>query len=89
MSIDAIGEGINKYLDDDFQQRIDRFFNALDGYLSNYTDSLKQAQDDQKLAAEDRKTLINGLNSIVPEATEQIKKCKSYTEYVKSLIEDR
>lgn len=89
VSIDAIGEGLNKYLDDDFQQRIDKFFNALDGYLSNYTDSLKQAQDDQKLAAEDRKTLITGLNSIVPEATEQIKKCKSYTEYVKSLIEDK
>lgn len=88
-SITAIGEGLNRYLDDDFQQRIDKFFNSLDAYLSNYRDSLKQAQEDQQLAVEDRKKLINGLNSIVPEATEQIKKCKTYAEYAKSLLEEQ
>jgi GTPase SAR1 family protein len=87
-SITAIGEGLNRYLDDDFQQRVDQFFNSLDAYLSNYRDSLKQAQEDQQLAVEDKKTLINGLNSIVPEATEQIKKCKTYAEYANSLLEE-
>jgi GTPase SAR1 family protein len=86
VSITAIGEGLKTYFDDDFQQRIDQFFNSLDAYLSNYRDSIKQAQDDQQLAVEDKKSLVNGLNSIVPEATEQIKKCKSYVEYVDSLL---
>jgi GTPase SAR1 family protein len=86
-SITAIGEGLNRYLDDDFQQRVDKFFASLDAYLSNYRDSLKQAQEDQQLAVEDKKTLIDGLNSIVPEATEQIKKCKTYAGYANSLLE--
>ncbi|MCH8505954.1 MAG: dynamin family protein [Ectothiorhodospiraceae bacterium] len=85
-SITAIEESLNKYLDDDFQQRVDQFFNSLDAYLSNYRDSLKQAQEDQRLAVEDKKALIHGFNSIVPEATEQIKKCNTYAERANSLI---
>ncbi|WP_434221775.1 hypothetical protein ACOKW7_21180 [Limnospira platensis CENA597] len=38
-SITALEESLNKYLDDDFQQRFDQFFASLDAYLSNYRDS--------------------------------------------------
>lgn len=88
-SINAIGEGLNKYLDDDFKQRIDKFFNSLDAYLSNYRDSLKQAQKDQQLDLDAKKTLVSGLNSIVPEATEQIKKSDSYIEYANSILQGK
>ncbi len=86
-SINTITVGLNKYLDDDFQQRVDQFFKALDGYLSNYRHSLKQAQKDQQLAADDKKNLVNGLKLIVTEATEQIEKSNSYIQYTESLLE--
>jgi hypothetical protein len=85
-SIAAIGENLNNYFDDDFQERVDYFFNALDAYLNNYKDNLMQAQKDQKLAVVEKKKLINGLTSTVPQATEQIEKCKAQIEKAKSLI---
>jgi len=88
-SINAIGEELKKYFDDDFQVRIDNFFKSLDAYLSNYRDNLKQAQKDQQLDLEDKKRLVSGLDSIVPEATEQIKKSDSYIEYANSMIEGK
>lgn len=87
-SINTITVKLNKYLDDDFQQRVDQFFKALDGYLSNYRHSLKQAQEDQKLAADDKKNLVNGLKSIVTEATEQIKKSDFYIKCTESLLKN-
>jgi len=58
LSIAVIGENLNQYFDDDFQERVDYFFNALDTYLSNYKDNLMQAQKDQLLAVDEKKKLI-------------------------------
>jgi hypothetical protein len=85
-SIADIGKGLNSYFDDDFQRRTDYFFNALNAYLNNYKDSLMQAQKDQQLAVEEKQALVNGLDSIVPKATEQIEKCKKHIENTNSLI---
>jgi len=77
-SIALIGENLNEYFDDDFQERVDYFFNALDSYLNNYKDNLMQAQKDQQLAVDEKKKLVNGLTSIVPQATEWIEKCNTF-----------
>ncbi|HEY9296550.1 MAG TPA: dynamin family protein, partial [Phormidium sp.] len=85
--INDVKQGINQYLDEDFQQRIDDFFNDLDSYLTNYRNSLKQAQVDQQLSIEAKTKLIESLNSLVPEVKEQVKKADSYLRYVENLSE--
>lgn len=85
-SINTINQGINQYLDEDFQQRIDDFFNDLDRYLTNYRDSLKQAQKDQNLSIEGKKQLIEVLNSLVPQIKEQIEQADNYLEYTEGLM---
>ena len=80
-SINNIKQGINQYLDEEFQARVDEFFNNVDRYLSNYRDSLKQAQVDQRLSIEEKKKLTDMLNSLLPEVREQIKKADHYLEY--------
>lgn len=77
-SINIIKQGINQYLDEDFQQRVDEFFNDLDRYLSNYRNSLKQAQEDQKLSIEGKKQLIEVLNSLMPQIEAQIAQADDY-----------
>ncbi|MFB2837156.1 dynamin family protein [Floridanema evergladense] len=84
--INDIKQGISQYLDEDFQQRIDDFFNDLDAYLSNYRDSLKQAQVDQQLSIEAKAKLIQSLNSLVPEVKEQVKKADGYLRYMQELV---
>lgn len=84
--INDIKNGISQYLDEDFQQRIDDFFNDLDGYLNNYRNSLKQAQIDQQLSIEAKTKLIQALNSLVPEVKEQVKKADAYLNYMQELV---
>jgi Dynamin family len=85
-SISALRQGINKYLDEDFQQRVNSFFDNLDNYLGTYRDSLRQAQSDQQLLKEEKNRLVNELNIIVPEATECIKKCNSHLDLIEYLL---
>lgn len=84
--INDIKNGISQYLDEDFQQRIDDFFNDLDTYLTNYRNSLKQAQVDQQLSIEAKTKLIEALNSLVPEVKEQVKKADTYLNYMEELL---
>jgi GTPase Era involved in 16S rRNA processing len=84
--ISDIKNGISNYLDEDFQQRIDDFFNDLDAYLNNYRNSLKQAQVDQQLSIEAKTKLIQALNSLVPEVKEQVKKADVYLKYMQELV---
>ena len=84
-SIKNIDQAINQYLDEDFKQRVDAFFNSLDRYLSNYRDSLEQAQKDQKLKADQKNELVNKLNFLVTETNEKIRKAETYLEYIKNL----
>lgn len=84
--INDIKQGISQYLEEDFQQRIDDFFNDLDAYLNNYRNSLKQAQVDQQLSIEAKTKLIQALNSLVPEVKEQVKKADGYLKYMQDLL---
>ena len=85
-SIDNIQQGINQYLDDEFRERVDVLFYDLNRYLSNYCDSLKQAQKEQKLSLDQKASLMRIFNYLVSEATAQIKKADAYLEYTAQLI---
>ncbi len=80
-SIANINQGISKYLDEDFEQRIDNFFNGLDRYLNDYRKTLVQAQSAQKLSLEQRSKLIVELNYICSEATDKIENTNTYLKY--------
>lgn len=88
-SIKNIKQGIKKYLDEDFKQRVDLFFNDLDRYLSNYWDSLIQAQKDKKLKSDEKDKLVKELNSLVSEVTEKVKKVDVYLEYTGDLMRNK
>lgn len=86
-SINSINQGINKYLDEDFQQRVDDFFKELEDYLGNYRDNLKQAQNDQRLSLEEKEKLVGELSSLVPEATKYVEKADNYLKYTMELMQ--
>ena len=85
-TVKNIKQEINQYLDEDFKQQIDKFFNDLDQELSNYCHSLKQAQVAQKLSLDEKATLVSVLNSLALEATEKLKRANSKLEYTKNLM---
>ncbi|MCA1994239.1 MAG: dynamin family protein, partial [Coleofasciculus sp. S288] len=62
-SITNINQELTKYLDEDFQQRIDAFFESLDAYLRNYKDNLQQAQAAQKLSLDQKEQLVSELSA--------------------------
>jgi GTPase Era involved in 16S rRNA processing len=85
-SVENIKQGMNQYLDEDFQQRIDLFFKDLDCYLSNYRDSLRQAQEDQTLSLDEKGKLMGELESIGSQSMKQIKKTDTYIKRINELM---
>jgi hypothetical protein len=85
-NIENIKQGMNQYLDEDFQQRINTFFNDLDHYLSNYRDSLRQAQQDQRLSLYEKGKLMGELESIGSQSMEQIKRTDIYIKRINELM---
>lgn len=72
--VDQIGQGIedqldlikmqvNQYIDIKYEQRINRYFNALNNYLGNYKDDLQQSLMDKNLSVEEQKKLKQTLES--------------------------
>ncbi len=88
-NIDNINQGINNYIDVDFQQRIDMFFGSIDIYFCDYRDSLKQAQADQQLSLDRKDELVEELSSLLLETSEQIKTANKYLERTKFLMRDK
>lgn len=72
-SLRAVEGGIEKYLADDFDQRIDVFFTDLNEYLRGYQSSLEQAQSDKLLSDDKLRDLSNKLKTRVPEIEVLIK----------------
>jgi len=85
-SISSIDREVEKYLDEDFKQRIDTFFENLEHYLMNYKESLTQAQQDQKLSLDRKEAFVKELESLVVEVIETIKKSTTYLEQTKELM---
>ncbi len=85
-SVENIKQGINQYLDEDFKQRVNIFFNDLDIYLSNYRESLIQSQQDQKLQVEEKEKLVTELNYLFSETKEKTKKADASLQHAGDLI---
>ena len=64
---------ISKYLDEDFKQQTDIFFDALDAYLKNYQDSLTQALKDQGSSLDGQLELRQCLDSFTQEVDKFLK----------------
>lgn len=77
---------IVKYLDEEFKEEIDCYFDYLDKYLCSYRDSLKQAQQDQQLSLEKKNELTQNLSTLIPETSNYVKKVDSYREKTESLM---
>lgn len=88
-NIENIKQRMNQYLDEEFHWGIDIFFNDLDRYLSNYRDSLRQAQEDQKLSLDEKGQLMGELESIGSQAMEQIKKTDTYIKRTGQLMQGK
>lgn len=69
-------------MDEDFKQRVDRFFTELDGYLNNYCNTLIQAQTDQKIKTEEKENLVSKLHWLETETSHKIKKVNGYLRYL-------
>lgn len=87
--IENIKQGVNQYLDQELQWEIDIFFNELDRYLSNYRDSLRQAQQDQRLSLDEKGKLMGELESIGSQTMEQIKKTDTYIQRTDQLMQGK
>lgn len=88
-NIDNISKGVEQYLDTDFKQRVNNLFNNLDNYLNNYCDTLKQAQEDQKIEVEKKSQLTYNLNALFSESAKKLRVNEIYLQRIKSLMEDK
>lgn len=79
--ISNIKHSINKYFDKDYQNQVEHYFDNLDGYLLKYQDSLKKAQKNQNRSLEEKRGLINTLNT-------KREKVKEYTQKVERFLEN-
>jgi hypothetical protein len=82
----SLNSNINDYIDEDFQQRVNLFFNELNIYLSNYSDNLTQAQEDQKRKTEEKNQLIYDLNYLMSESKQKINNTSTCVERIKRLM---
>lgn len=85
-NVEKVRERIDQYLQEDFQHQISAFFNNLDEYLGSYRDSLRQAQESQKFDSERKQQLMQTLESLVPEADQQIRQTEIYLEQTDKLL---
>ncbi|WP_414619900.1 dynamin family protein [Calothrix sp. CCY 0018] len=88
-NIDNISKGVEQYLDCDFKQRVNNLFNNLDNYLTNYCETLKQAQEDQKIEVEKKSQLTSNLNFLSSESAKKLRETDTYLQRTKDLMEDK
>ncbi|MEA5593745.1 dynamin family protein [Rivularia sp. UHCC 0363] len=88
-SIKNIKQKVYQYLDDDFKQRINNLFNNLDNYLNNYCDTLKQAQEDQKIEVDQKSQLISNLDALFSESGKKLRETEIYLQRTNNLMEDK
>ena len=76
--IDEIEREITIYLERELHQQVDDFFIELDRYLSNYLQSLQQAQSDHQLDLGQRETLSHSLSELVPKTSDYLNRTDRY-----------
>ena len=85
--VEEIERKVTAYLEQELHQQVDNFFIELDRYLSNYLQSLQQAQSDRELNLDRRKTLSTSLSQLVPKTTgyiERTETCLAKTQQISS-----
>jgi GTPase Era involved in 16S rRNA processing len=82
-NIEDINSKIIQYLDIDFKESVDCYFSQLDAYLSNYRNSLKQAQVDGQLDIKKKEQLVVTLKYLISEATTKSEKTADYQTRIK------
>lgn len=86
--ISTIAQGIDQYVDQDFQDRVNVFFQDLDDYLYRYKQSLQQAQADKKLSQDEKEQLVMDLSTFIAGAASHIKETEYYIQCVDNLLEE-
>ena len=76
--VDATEQKMTAYLEQELHQQVDNFFVELDRYLSNYLQSLQQAQSDSKLDLGQREILSNSLSRLVPKTSDCLERADNY-----------
>lgn len=84
-TVEEIKAQTKTYLEEDFKQEIDNYFDHLDNYLREYKQSIQQAQKDKKLSEENQKKLTDSLNSIQKKIDQHLEKSKTLTERTEQL----
>ncbi len=64
-------------------------FNNLDNYLNNYCDTLKQAQEDQKIEVDKKSQLTFNLAALFSESAKKLRETEIYLQRTKDLMEDK
>ena len=85
-NINRISSQITQYLDLDFKHSVDEYFAELDTYLSNYRNSLKQAQADGQLDIKKKEQLVATLQYLIPEVHNQLEKTSEYQTKIHQFI---
>lgn len=86
--IGTLAQGVDQYIDQDFQDRVNVFFQNLDDYLSRYKQSLQQAQADKKLSQDEKEQLVTDLTDFISSADSQIQETKYYIQCVDHLLKE-
>ncbi|MBE9196055.1 dynamin family protein [Synechocystis sp. LEGE 06083] len=88
-SINNIKKEIKIYLQEDFKNKLDEYFEGLYQYFGRYRDILKQSQQDQSLSSQEQEELIQNLESINPKIEAYIfktntllKRTQDFMEYI-------
>ena len=85
-NVNHINLDINQYLDLDFKNAVDSYFRELDAYLSNYRNSLKQAQADGQLDIKKKEQLVETLEYLIPEIKYDLNKIVEYQAKLQIII---
>lgn len=86
-AVDNINDQIEQYLNNEFKEEFNRYFNCLDEYLCNYRDSLRQAQEDQKLNLEDQQKLTQDMLTLSSEADGFIQSVDRYLKRTENFLD--
>ena len=85
-NVNKINSEVEKYLDLDFKNAVDDYFRELDAYLSNYRNSLKQAQADGQLDIKKKERLAATLQHLTPQVDRQLKKTTEYQTKIGQIV---
>lgn len=86
--INSMRKGVDKYLGEDVKQQTETFFENLNQYLTSYQNSLKKAQQDQRLSLGKKGELREKLEALCTESTTALKEVETNRGRLPSLKKD-